>query len=218
MKDFKKTIIELGAAAFASIAVICIGVTATVLARPLYYLDMHLLKITETSGISAAACKLNYDTLIEYNLLGGPDELIFPTLQMSETGRIHFEEVKDIFITMQIVAITAVILLVVWCILYYHRKVSGFRWMRLTGWVTLVVATLVGVFVAIDWEAAFVMMHKIFFRNDYWLFNAYTDPVIKILPSEFFMHCGILIIALVLIQIGILELGYRRLKNGRSDF
>ena len=29
------------------------------------------------------------------------------------------------------------------------------------------------------------------FDNDYWLFNSKTDPVIKILPDEFFMHCGI---------------------------
>lgn len=214
MRNLKTTIINLGAAAFASVAVICIGVTVTVLARPLYYLDMYLLNIPETSGISAAACKLNYDTLIEYNLLGGPTELIFPTLKMSEIGRIHFEEVKDIFVSMQVIAIAAVVLLLVWVLLYRKRKVSNIGWMRMTGIMLLVVASLVGVAVAIDWEATFEIMHQIFFQNDYWLFSAYTDPVITILPSEFFMHCGILIIVLVLIQIGILELVYRRLKNG----
>ena len=214
MRNFKRTIANLGAAAFASVAVICIGVTVTVLARPLYYLDMYLLNIPETSGISAAACKLNYDTLIEYNLLGGSTELFFPTLQMSETGRIHFEEVRDIFIGMQVIAIIAVVMLVIWTVLYRKQIFKDVRWMRWTGIVTLTVATFVGAAVTVDWETAFEMMHKVFFRNDYWIFNSYTDPVIKILPSEFFMHCGILIIALVLVQIGILEFIYRRLKNG----
>ena len=214
MRNLKRTIANLGAAAFASVAVICIGVTVTVLARPLYYLDMYLLNIPETSGISAAACKLNYDTLIEYNLLGGSTELFFPTLQMSETGRIHFEEVRDIFIGMQVIAIIAVVMLVIWTVLYRKQIFKDVRWMRWTGIVTLTVATFVGAAVTVDWETAFEMMHKVFFRNDYWIFNSYTDPVIKILPSEFFMHCGILIIALVLVQIGILEFIYRRLKNG----
>ena len=87
----------------------------------------------------------------------------------------------------------------------------------MTGIVTVSVAATVGLAVVIDWEAAFEIMHRIFFRNDYWLFNAYADPVITILPSEFFMHCGILIIVLVLIQIGILEKVYRRLENGRRN-
>lgn len=217
MKNWKNTIINLGAAFFAAVSIICIAVTAVVLARPLYYLDLKLLSIPETSGISAAACKLNYDTLIDYNLIGGPSELIFPTLKMSETGRIHFEEVKDIFVTMQIVAIIAIIALAAWAVLYRRGKVKNLKWMRWTGLVTFAAASVVGIAVAVDWETAFMLMHKVFFRNNYWMFNSYTDPVIKILPSGFFMHCGILIIVLVFVQIVLLELAYRRLKNGRGD-
>jgi len=217
MKNWKNTITNLGAAFFAAVSIICIAVTAVVLARPLYYLDLKLLNIPESSGISAAACKLNYDTLIDYNLIGGPAELIFPTLKMSETGRIHFEEVKHIFVTMQIVAIIAIIALAVWAVLYRRGKVKNFKWMRWTGLVTFAAASVVGIAVAVDWEMAFMLMHKVFFRNNYWMFNSYTDPVIKILPSEFFMHCGILIIVLVFVQIVFLELAYRRLKNGRGD-
>ena len=45
--------------------------------------------------------------------------------------------------------------------------------------------------------------HKLFFDNDDWIFNPRTDPVIKILPDEFFMHCAIAIIAIVLLAGGI---------------
>jgi len=56
-------------------------------------------------------------------------------------------------------------------------------------------------------------MHAIFFRNDYWLFNPATDPIIKILPDAYFLHCGILIILLVAIINILLELIYRKKRK-----
>ena len=35
------------------------------------------------------------------------------------------------------------------------------------------------------------------FRNDFWIFDWRTDPVILILPDTFFLHCAVLIFALV---------------------
>ena len=212
MVNKKTKTINLGVACLAMIVIICISVTITVLARPLYYFDIEYLEIPWRSGISAEACRLNYDTLIDYNLLGGDEELVFPTLKMSETGRIHFEEVKEIFINMQLVSIAGIVALIGFT-LYIKKKGpqnSILLWMRYTFPVTMIVALAVGLAMAIDWQWAFTTMHKIFFDNDYWIFNAYTDPVIKILPEEFFFHCGILIVILTMAQIAILRVVYRR--------
>ena len=65
--------------------------------RPLYYHDIEALGIVESSGISEEDIRTNYDTLISYNSIFGQKELDFPTLAMSESGKIHFEEVKNIF-------------------------------------------------------------------------------------------------------------------------
>ena len=216
MGDFLKKLYNAGVAFFAAVAVICISVTTTLLMRPLYYLDIEILKIPETSGVSKEICRLTYDVLIKYNLLGGPEELIFPTIPMSDTGRIHFEEVKDIFIAMQLISILAIAALIIWYILYKKKKIKNLWWMRGAGLLTFAVAAAVGVALIIDWETAFVIMHKLFFRNDYWIFNVYTDPVIKILPETFFFHCGLMIVVVTLVQILILEITYRRLKNGRT--
>lgn len=215
MVNKKTKAINLGVACLAMIVIICISVTITVLARPLYYFDIEYLEIPWRSGISAEACRLNYDTLIDYNLLGGDEELVFPTLKMSETGRIHFEEVKEIFINMQLVSIAGIVALVGFT-LYIKRKGpqnSILLWMKYTFPVTMIVALAVGLAMAIDWQWAFTTMHEIFFDNDYWIFNAYTDPVIKILPEEFFFHCGILIVILTMAQIAILRVVYRRLTK-----
>ena len=215
MLNKKTKAINLGVACLAMIVIICISVTITVLARPLYYFDIEYLEIPWRSGISAEACRLNYDTLIDYNLLGGDEELVFPTLKMSETGRIHFEEVKEIFINMQLVSIAGIVALIGFT-LYIKKKGpqnSILLWMRYTFPVTMIVALAVGLAMAIDWQWAFTTLHEIFFDNDYWIFNAYTDPVIKILPEEFFFHCGILIVILTMAQIAILRVVYRRLTK-----
>lgn len=202
------------AAVFAAIGVLCISVTITVMFRPLYYFDIDYLDIPQMSGMSETVIRANYDVLIDYNLLGGPSELNFPDLIMSQQGRIHFEEVKDIFIFMQIFSIAAVILLVLWIVAWVKKKSLSFKWMKFTGIVIAIIASTCGCALIIDWDWAFTAMHTIFFRNDYWIFDATTDPVIRILPEEFFMHCGIMIIILALIQIIILQLVYRRLKDG----
>ena len=202
------------AAVFAAIGVLCISVTITVMFRPLYYFDIDYLDIPQMSGMSEAVIRANYDVLIDYNLLGGPSELNFPDLIMSQQGRIHFEEVKDIFIFMQIFSIAAVILLVLWIVAWVKKKSLSFKWMKFTGIVIAIIAFTCGCALIIDWDWAFTAMHTIFFRNDYWIFDATTDPVIRILPEEFFIHCGIMIIILALIQIIILQLVYRRLKHG----
>lgn len=207
--------INLGVACLAMVVVICISVTITVLARPLYYFDIGYLDIPEKSGISKEACKLNYDTLIDYNLLGGDEELVFPTLRMSETGRIHFEEVKDIFINMQVISIIGVAIAIAFAVFLKNKGVSDkyVLWMKYTFPVTAVVALSVASAMIIDWQWAFTTMHEIFFDNDYWIFNSYTDPVIKILPEEFFLHCGILIVILTITQIAVLRMLYRRLAR-----
>lgn len=218
MKNKIRNLLNIAAAVFAAAAVICIAVTAVVLFRPLYYFDMEHLNIPENSGIPESVVRANYDTLIDYNLLGGPNELLFPDMSMSEQGRIHFEEVKDIFIAMQLISIAAVILLVIWLVMRKKGKNPPFQWMKLTGVVVAAITAVVACTVVIDWNLAFTAMHKMFFRNDYWIFNDVTDPVIKILPEEFFLHCGVMIIIISLFEIVMLQVIYRRLKNERNEF
>ena len=68
-----------------------------------------------------------------------------------------------------------------------------------------------------NWDLAFVLMHKILFRNDFWIFDAQTDPIIKILPDTFFMHCGILIMALLVIFVTACSMLGRRLEKAEKD-
>ncbi|MBQ8562311.1 MAG: TIGR01906 family membrane protein [Firmicutes bacterium] len=186
-------------ALFCVLFIICLSVTLTVLFRPVYCWDIEYLQIAQRSGIPADVCRKNYDILIDYNLAWGPDTLEFPDFIMSESGRIHFEEVKVIFVACQYVALAGLMLFAgrIWW--QCRRGDKDFHWLRYTMWVALAIVAAVGSLVAINWDLAFTLMHKVLFNNDLWIFNASTDPIIKILPDEFFMHCGILIMVLVVV-------------------
>ena len=179
--------------------IICLSVTLTVLFRPVYYWDIDYLNIGDRYGISEEICRLNYDVLIDYNLAWGPETLEFPHFKMSEGGRIHFEEVKVIFVACQYAAAAG--LLAFGGRIWWQKRHQDrdYRWLRWTGWVALALVAAVGSLVAINWDLAFVLMHKLLFNNDLWLFNWETDPIILILPDTFFMHCGILIMVLVVV-------------------
>lgn len=208
MKDKKYSAVDYILALLCTLTVVCLAVSITVWFRPLYYADIEFLDIPEKSGYSEEVCHNNYDVLIDYNVIGGTSELEFPDMEMSEHGRIHFEEVKRIFIFMQIEALAGTAVLTA---VYFRRKRRG--WMHLTGFVSLAVAAAVLLAVVVDWEWAFETMHGLLFDNDYWLFNPQTDPVIKILPDRFFMHCGIMIIGLTAVLTAGLEILYRRKKK-----
>lgn len=212
MKDKKYSAVDYILALLCTLTVVCLAVSITVWFRPLYYADIEFLDIPEKSGYSEEVCHNNYDVLIDYNVIGGTSELEFPDMEMSEHGRIHFEEVKRIFIFMQIEALAGTAVLAA---VYFRRKRKG--WMHLTGFVSLAVAAAVLLAVVVDWEWAFETMHGLLFDNDYWIFNPQTDPVIKILPDRFFMHCGIMIIGLTAAFTARLEMLYRRKrKDGKA--
>ena len=177
--------------------IISLSVTVTLNFRPLYYPDIDSLNISERSGLPEDEIRANYDVLIDYNNFWGPETLEFPTLAMSETGRIHFEEVKVIFVALEYMAIVTGILAIAGAV--WMKKQGENLYLKYTSILTVGVPALVGAGIAINWDKAFVIFHKIFFRNDYWIFSADTDPVITILPDTFFLHCAVMILALVVL-------------------
>ena len=93
----KEIILQLCLAVVLTLSIIGIAVVGTLAFRPLYYHDIKALDMPGYSGYSEAEIRQNYDALIDYNMPFKDGVLTFPTLAMSESGRIHFAEVKQIF-------------------------------------------------------------------------------------------------------------------------
>lgn len=196
-------------------AIISLSVVFVLNFRPLYYWDMKWLDIPSSSGYTAEEIKLNYDTLIDYNSIFYTGPLKFPTLPQSEEATIHFEEVKNIFVTFQVVAIATTVLSV--ASLLYYRKKHPRRSLRYAGYAALILPVVLGIGIALNWDRVFVLFHQVLFRNDYWLFNPATDPIILMLPDAYFMHCAIAIIGLVILgAVLCLLVGKRIIWNHRD--
>lgn len=203
---FMKLLRNIAAAVSLMMLIICLSVTITLNFRPLYYFDIGYLNIAETSGVDAETIKKNYDILIDYNSMFNNDTLEFPDFAMSEHGRIHFEEVKAIFVSIQYIGIAALIFSVILIIVSAKKKDR--LYLKLASVFTVVIPTALGIFIAANWKKVFVTFHHIFFSNDYWIFNPSEDAIITVLPDTFFMHCAIMILVLVVFGSGLCAAAY----------
>lgn len=194
-----------------TLCIISISVILTLNFRPLYYFDIDHFNLVEKTGYSEEMIRDNYDTLIDYNSFFYKGELEFPSLPMSEQGRIHFVEVKNIFVFIQMILFPVSLIGSIVGILSLKKQKPAY--LALTSVLSIGLPAILGLFIALNWDRVFVIFHEIFFNNDYWIFDYKTDPVIRILPDGFFMHCALMI--LLLIAIGSLTcfLIYRKQLN-----
>ena len=193
-----------------TLTIISVSVVFTLAFRPLYYLDISALDIPGQSGYTKEKIRENYDVLIDYNLSFGSDSLEFPSLAMSEPGRIHFEEVRDIFHIFKYMAIAGAVLSIGGIVFFVRKR--EYLYLKLTSILAVALPAALGLLVALNWDWAFVAFHHLTFDNDYWIFDPLTDPVITILPDTFFLHCALMILGCVVLGSVICGLAYRRQK------
>ncbi|MCI8375644.1 MAG: TIGR01906 family membrane protein [Lachnospiraceae bacterium] len=193
-----------------TLTIISVSVVFTLAFRPLYYLDISALDIPGQSGYTKEKIRENYDVLIDYNLSFGSDSLEFPSLAMSEPGRIHFEEVRDIFHIFKYMAIAGAVLSIGGIVFFVRKR--EYLYLKLTSILAVALPAALGLLVALNWDWAFVAFHHLAFDNDYWIFDPLTDPVITILPDTFFLHCALMILGCVALGSVICGLAYRRQK------
>ncbi len=179
-----------------TLCIISAAVIITLNFRPLYYMDMDFYNLPEVTGYSEEEIRANYDTLIAYNSVFYQGELEFPTLPMSEEGRIHFVEVKRIFVFIQAVLFPLSLLCSLAGICFLKQQKPAY--LKLTSVLNLALPAVLGILIAINWDRFFVLFHKLFFNNDYWIFDETTDPVITLLPDGYFMHCALMILGILI--------------------
>ena len=188
--------------------------------RPFYYAHIEALDLPEVSGFTADQIRSAYDEVLDYQTQPGKS---FGTGDMacSESAADHFRDCQVLF------DLNAWVLLisggVIGALLILQRKgIVGPLKLGSRGspfWGALAALGLplvVGALAALDFNRAFVIFHSIFFPGkDNWLFNWYTDQIIRVLPQQFFMNCAILIGTGVLaLSLGILIWEIRKDRKG----
>lgn len=176
------------------------SIALPILVRPFYYAHIEPLGLERKSGLSREEIVRAYDEVLDF-CVGARSEFSAGVLPFSRSGAEHFADCRVLFIldlgsfagSAAAVGVLAVI----------RRKapIHRFRGRGAEFWgaAGLCVALgIVGVLAAIDFDGAFTAFHSMFFPGkDNWLFDPATDPIITLMPEEFFRNCAILILAAV---------------------
>lgn len=189
-----------------------LAITLTINARWLYLIDIKSLNILDYVELSKTELVKNYDQLMRYLNFFWVNPLKMTNFPVSESGALHFYEVKRLF---QINYAVLIVTLIPSVMILKKRVKSGTLWWFIRPF-SYLLAGLIAliIFMAAAFDTFFVKFHEVFFNNDAWVFNPITDPVILALPEEYFMHCFILFFVFFVGFIClIIFLGNRQLKK-----
>ncbi|PRR83874.1 TIGR01906 family membrane protein [Clostridium vincentii] len=193
-----------------SLFIIFSAVKLTLMFKPLYYFDIDYLNIEEDSKFGRDEIIKNYDYVIDYLLSPKEDEFKLPSIPYTEYGAIHFKDVKGLFTAINYLLVITGIFSAIGVFFNVKNRRLGF--LKGSSSMLIILPVVLFIIFIIDFDSAFTAFHKIFFSNDYWIFNPRVDQIINILPQEFFYHCAVLILILIMLMSIILRLVYKKYK------
>ena len=129
---------------------------------------------------------------------------------LSERERAHMRDVRGVFRAFYVVALVGAVVLVV--ALRGARMRAGWRAVRAGAFGLAAGLVAAGVVVAVAFDAAFSIFHRIFFSAGSWTFDPRTDRLVQLFPERFWVETTIGVGAIGFV----LALGVARLAGRRS--
>lgn len=185
------------------------AVAVPLLCRPFYYAHIGPMGLPAYTGLTEEQIRTAFNEVMDF-CLGLRPGFSAGVLPFSQSGASHFADVKALFLLDLWAALLSLGLLAA---LFLFCRSRGLRPYRFRGrgpgfWAAAGLGTvflLVGALAALDFDRAFTAFHALFFPGKTnWIFDWRTDPVILILPEEFFRNCALLILALLLVWCAVL--------------
>ena len=192
------------------------SVAAPICLRGFYYAHIVPMGLEEKSGLSENEIKRAYDEVLDY-CTGKSDEFSAGVLPFSADGAAHFADCRELFILdFRIFAVSAVLIT---ALMLYKRKNGLHRFLGRgpAFWGAAGMGgslCIVGALAAADFDRAFTVFHGIFFPGkDNWIFDQRVDPIIRLMPEEFFRNCAILVLALLISAAAVIIIADLRKKK-----
>jgi len=197
------------------ILILLISTVITTSIKSIYTFSINKFNIEKSTNLSVDKMKENYSYVIDYLLYSNNDKFELPSLEYSEDGAFHFQEVKELFKLAKVTILILAIILVILCVVY-TRFNKNYKYIKYISITSIIVPIITSIVVSINFNFFFTVFHKIFFNNDKWIFDSNIDPIINILPKEFFALCaGTIVIICVLIGV-ILYTAYNHYNKRRG--
>ncbi len=204
-----------------ALLIISVAIAFPILLRPFYYLQIEALELPQKTGLTFSQIKVAYDEVMDYCLGFRPD-FSAGILAYSERGASHFADVRLLFFLDFIIIGCSAIALTVISIVLKKKKLTPHKFLGRSApfWSVASIGTVcavIGVACAINFRKTFIFLHKLFFiGKDNWSFNPSTDPIIRLLPNQFFSNCAVFIFSVIAI-ISVAILLYEFLPRNRKN-
>lgn len=166
----------------------------------LYSLFIKLNKIPNYNNLSKEEILNDYNNIIHY--LNSPQEevLKFKNFKISPIGEFHFLEVKEIFSSIYLICVACLILgLILFILLKKFKLKISLKAFNIFFYEVLFIFLSLILSFYLNFSKVFTLFHKIFFNNDYWIFDPKKDPIINVLPESYFLFLAVFILFLVMI-------------------
>ena len=179
-----------------SASVLCLLAVAILLtiylAWLLYPMEISYFNLPDKVYLKSETIQYNFNILMNYLTNPFSQKLAMPNFRSSVAGLHHFQAVKYLFHLAQ-----AVFLLTLPALILFIQKVVKKRFLALYQRSLFILSVLPFVMIClaglIGFNSFFTLFHQVLFAGDNtWMFDPAKDPVIWILPEEFFMHAFIL--------------------------
>ena len=198
MNKFAKSLNTLFFGLIVTLFALSLSISLPLFIRQFYYWHIDLYNIVENTGVSKENLIFSFNELMDSLMFFKPfSEGVFP---FSEEGKSHFLDCQVLFVLDYVVLIISFVLLVIYLIALRKNKNLIYRPFNMSIsvimlFIPLLLIGALGTYALIDLNGAYAFFHKIFFPGkSNWVFDVYKDPIIKALPQEFFINCGILIL------------------------
>lgn len=213
-----KKLLSVVTAIAVALALLTGAVAVPTLVRPIYYAHITALDLPEKSGMTQEEIIDAYDEVLDY-CTGVTDEFSAGILPFSAEGADHFKDCRQLFLLDY--WLFAASMAVLAAVIVYARKHRLHRFLNrgpaFWGATGLSAALLiVGTAAATNFDKAFTLFHTLFFPGkDNWVLYANVDPIIRILPEEFFRNCAIVILGIIVVVTIVIVLA--DMKNGTKN-
>lgn len=185
-----------------ALALLTGSIAAPIIIRPFYYAQIEPLELEQSSSLSREEIIEAYDEVLDY-CIGASDEFSAGVLPFSESGSAHFADCRTLFILDLWLFFGSMAVIVLLKLYEQRHELPRLRGHGAPFWGAAgigAVLLVIGAAAATNFDRAFTMFHLLFFPSeDNWIFDPELDPIITLMPEEFFRNCAILILAVLLI-------------------
>ncbi|MDR2525123.1 MAG: TIGR01906 family membrane protein [Oscillospiraceae bacterium] len=139
----------------------------------------------------------NYQAVMRFLSPFVNEPFALPDLAYSADGSQHFADCKPLFngvYQLGLIGLSGVLALFL-----ALRKRNKRKYWLASGITSFAAPAILLIYMAADFNRVFLWFHRVFFNNSLWIFDPEKDPIIRILPAQFFMHCGIFIASCVVL-------------------